>query len=504
MADSGTRKEGGGSGADIVAVLQDAQAHHQAGRLDEAEQAYRQALSQDPKALVAHVNLGVVLHDLGRAEEAAESFHKALAIDSLVAEVHYGLGLALQDLGEAADAAGAFSRAVEINPEYAEALNGLAMALEKQGHPEEAAAAFERAIAAEPGFAEAHNNFGNLHHRQGKLDDAMAAFRRAIDINPDYAEAHRNLSHVLMLAGNLDQGWKEFQWRWRCRDFPSETRPFRQPPWSGEPVDGKKVLVWGEQGIGDEVHFAHMVPDLMDAGGRVVLECEHRLVPLFQRSFPDAVCVATKTPPAAETMADDIDFQVPSGNLGIWLRPDPDSFPVLESYLVADGDRVQALKDQYRDGTGDKLIGIAWISKNPEIGKEKSMALEDWKPLAGIGGIRFVDLQYGDTADERARFERETGATIIHDDHVDQLADMDAFAAQIAAMDMIISVSNTTVHVAGALGVPTWVLLNTLPLCVWMAEGDGSPWYPSIRLFRQTEAGEWADVIGRVAAALEG
>ena len=263
------------------------------------------------------------------------------------------------------------------------------------------------------------------------------------------------------------------------------------------------MLVWGEQGIGDEVHFAAMVPDLIDAGARVVLECERRLAPLFGRSFPEAMCVALENPPAAETMGNDIDFQVPSGNLGAWLRPDLDSFPDRESYLVADENRVAELKDRYRDGTGDRLVGIAWISKNPEIGKDKSMALADWRPLTEIGGIRFVDLQYGDTADERARFERQTGTPIIHDDAIDQMADLDAFAAQVAAMDLVISVSNTTVHLSGALGVPTWVLLNTLPLCVWMAKGEDSPWYPSLRLFRQTKAGEWADVIGRVESELK-
>ena len=514
MANSGSRRErrqqkklakksGGGQAADIGAVLEGALADQQAGRLDEAEQAYRQALSQDPKAFVAHVNLGVVLHDQGRLEDAAESFDNALAINPDVAEVHYGLGLVLQDRDEKADAEAAFRRAVEINPDYSEALNGLAIALEKQGHREQAAATFERALTADPGFAEAHNNLGNLQHRHGNLEEALAAFRRAIEINPEYAEAHRNLSHVLLLAGRLDEGWKEFRWRWRCRDFPSATRPFPQPPWTGEPVDGKTVLVWGEQGVGDEVHFAAMVPDLIDAGAKVVLECEHRLAPLFGRSFPEAKCVALENPPAAETMGDDIYFQVPSGNLGQWLRPDLDSFPDRVSYLVADEDRVAELKDRYRDGTGDRLVGIAWISKNPEIGKDKSMALADWRPLTEIEGIRFVDLQYGDTADERAEFERETRTLIIHDDAIDQMADVDAFAAQVAAMDLVISVSNTTVHLSGALGVPTWVLLNTLPLCVWMAEGEDSPWYPSLRLIRQSEAGEWADVIGRVVVALE-
>ncbi len=234
----------------------------------------------------------MVLHDQGRLEDAAESFDNALAINPDVAEVHYGLGLVLQDRDEKADAEAAFRRAVEINPDYAEVLNGLAIALEKQGHREQAAATFERALTADPGFAEAHNNLGNLQHRHGNLEEALAAFRRAIEINPEYAEAHRNLSHVLLLAGRLDEGWKEF--RWRCRDFPSATRPFPQPPWTSEPVDGKTVLVWGEQGVGDEVHFAAMVPDLIDAGAKVVLECEHRLAPLFGRSACRRGCCSTR------------------------------------------------------------------------------------------------------------------------------------------------------------------------------------------------------------------
>ena len=148
------------------------------------------------------------------------------------------------------------------------------------------------------------------------------------------------------------------------------------------------------------------------------------------------------------------------------------------------------------------MIGIAWVSKNKRIGPQKSMALRELAPLAGIPGLRFIDLQYGDTAEERARFEDETGTAIIHDEDVDQMADLDAFAAQVAAMDLVISVSNTTVHMAGALGVPAWVMLNTVPLPCWLLEGEISPWYPTVRLFRQTEAGEWGDVIGRVAEAL--
>ena len=510
MADSTNRKERrrqrklakkqkpDGAGA----ALRDALAHHQAGRLADAEREYRAALSRDPGTLVAQVNLGVVLRDQGLKEEARDSYRRALSIDPDVAEVHYGLGLVLQELNEGGEAAACFRRAVDIKPDYVEALNGMAIGLEKQGKPAEAIETFERALEIDPGFAEAHNNLGNLHHKVGRPDDAMASFRRAIGINPDYAEAHRNLSQALLMAGRLDEGWRESGWRWKCRDFPSEKRAFPQPLWAGEPLEDKKILVWGEQGVGDEVHFAGMVPDLLDAGAKVVLESDPRLAPLFERSFAGVECVPRETPPRPGTGAGDIDYQTPSGDLGRWLRPDLDSFPGRASYLAADEKLRDELRDRYRKDNDGLLVGIAWISKNPEIGEAKSMQLMDWRPLAGVPGVTFVNLQYGDTRAEREAFEKETGTPVLDDGGIDQLANLDAFAAQVAAMDLVISVSNTTVHFSGALEVPTWVLLNTVPLPVWMLGRDDCPWHPSIRLFRQSQAGVWADVIGRVGKEL--
>ncbi|NQU56254.1 MAG: tetratricopeptide repeat protein [Rhodospirillales bacterium] len=483
-------------------AFEDAAAHHQAGRLAKAEKAYRKAIAINGDFFEAHVNLGVVLQAQEKLEGAEKSFARAIALNDSVPEIHYALGTVLSDLGRAADAAASHQRALDLNPVYVEALNGLAIALEKQGNAEGAVLTFERALDLNPGFAEAQNNLGNLYHRQGQPGDAIAAFRRAIAINPDYAEAHRNLSQALLLGGNLAEGWAEYQWRWRCRDFPSEKRAFPYALWAGEDLDRKTLLVWGEQGVGDEVHFAGQIPDLLDAGANVVVECEQRLVPLFQRSFPDATCVARKTPPDPATQQG-IDFHIPSGDLGRWLRPDMDAFPDRAAYLVAEQDRVRKLKGQYRAGTKDLLIGVAWTSKNPEIGADKSMALSDWKPLASVPGVRFIDLQYGDTAAERTAFEKQTDIAIHRDDGIDQLADLDAFAAQISAMDLVISVSNTTVHFSGALGVPTWVLLNRVPLSCWMQDREDCPWHPSVRLFRQSEAGQWGDVIGRVKDALQ-
>ena len=266
---------------------------------------------------------------------------------------------------------------------------------------------------------------------------------------------------------------------------------------------GKTILVWSEQGVGGEVLYAGMVPDLIESGARVILECEPRQQTLFRRSFAGVQCIAKRNPPDPATRADDIDFQSPIGNLGRWLRPDFASFPNRPSYLTADPAKQTTFRDKYKsaDKGGGFLIGIAWYSKNVMVGGQKSLSLRELAPLAQPG-IALVDLQYGDTAVERDEFAQSTGIELIHDPTVQPMQDLDDFAAQVAAMDLVITISNATAHFAGALGVSTWILLHTVPRSCWFLERDDSPWYPSVRLFRQGHRGDWSDVVELVSAAL--
>jgi len=369
------------------------------------------------------------------------------------------------------------------------------------GQPEAAIEHYREALEVDPNNTPAATVLGSALMQEGDHEGAIAQRRRAVDMDPENAEAHYYLGFSLLLLGLLEEGWTEFEWRWRVEGG-EKKRDFPQPYWEGGNINGKSILVWSEQGVGDEVQFAGMIPDLLSRGADVVLECEPRLVPLFERSFPGVRCLPKQDPPVAEAISGDIDFQVPGAGLGRWLRADFAEFPGRASYLVADTEHRETLQARYREGSDDLLVGVAWHSKNADIGQQKSMTLLDLRPIADVPGVRFIDLQYGDTADERAAFEEETGIRVHRDDSVDQMKDLDAFAAQVAAMDLVVSVSNTTVHIAGALGVPAWVLLHHLPLSVWMLDRDDSPWYPSLRLFRQTEAGQWADVIERVTARL--
>jgi len=380
-------------------------------------------------------------------------------------------------------------------------LNYLGKSLQRTGRLEEAVEKLQQAVALEPDFAEAHTNLGTAQSALGLFADAEASHRKAIEIKADMAEAHYNLGLVLLLMGNMKEGWTEFEWRWRVKSG-EQMRAFPQAPWQGEDVQGKKILVLAEQGVGDEIMFAGQVPDLLERGANVILESEPRLVPLFGRSFPAVQCIPKSDPPNEQAMSPGIDFQIAGGSLGFHLRPDVGSYPGRPSYLLADAEWRDALRQRYLNGGDDLLVGISWVSRNLEIGEAKSMLLGDWRPVVDIPGVTFVDLQYGDTAKERAAFENDTNMHIIHDDAIDQMADLDAFAAQVAAMDLVISVSNTSVHFAGALGVPAWVLLNTSPLSTWLAEGSTSHLYPGHTLLRQKSRGNWADVIAGVGLKL--
>ena len=506
-------------------------------RTDDAIDAYRKAVTAIPGFAPALANLGTALLHKGEAEEAVDCFEgalkdfaddpdvlgglgKALAAvgrpDEAVARLRQArdiapedpavlcnLGTALQAKGDVAEAEAAFEAAVALDPGFVEAHYNLGLARQDQGRLDEATAAYGRALEIDPAYIIAHVNLGTALLDLGKVDDAVSCLRRAIEAAPDHAEAHHNLSLALLLQGKLEEGWAEYEWRLRSEKG-ARHRPFPQAPWVGQPVDAKTVLVWGEQGVGDEVMFAGMVPDLVEAGAHVVLESDPRLVPLFERSFAGIECIGKGDPPTAETRRDGIDFQSPGGNLGRWLRPNLESFPGRQSYLVAEEDRQGRLRENYLSDGESLLVGVAWVSKNKRIGAQKSMTLMELAPLTGIPGVRFIDLQYGDTAEERRQFEDHTGVTVLHDEHVDQMSDLDAFAAQVATMDLVISVSNTTVHMSGSLGVPTWVMLNTVPLPCWLLERDDSPWYPSVRLFRQSVAGDWANVTERIGEALAG
>jgi len=526
---------------DIEKRLNQAVALHQAGKLPKAEQLYQQVLANNPRnsdalhllGVIAHQvgkheisvnlitnaieidsqqveaynNLGIVFKKQGKLEKSVQAHHKAIEIQPDHAEAHYNLGDTYQKQGKLEESIQAYYKAIEIQPNYTEAYNNLGIALKEQGELELAIQAYHKAIEIQPNYAEAHNNLGNAYQEQGELELAIQAYHKAIEIQDDFAEAHNNLGQILLLLGHFRQGWEEYEWRWQCRNFSIGERNFPQPLWNGSNLQGKSILVWTEQGIGDEIMFANLLDSLKKISNHIIVECEIRLVAFFQRSFPEIQFVPRENPPNSRLLNPNIDYQVPIGSLGQWLRPDEDSFNQnRQSYLTTCTDKSEQIKKRYQSLAADSiLIGISWKSTGAKQKQtlSKSTALKDWASILSKQGCCFINLQYGDIEPELEQFQEETSLKIYRDQEIDALQNLDDFAAQVSALDLIVSTSNTTAHIAGALGKRVWTLLPYMPNWRWMLNRNDTLWYPHMRLFRQNTIGDWRDVFQRVALALE-
>jgi hypothetical protein len=448
----------------IPGMLEDAIHHHRAGRLIEAELIYRQILTIDAQHADCLHLLGMIAYQAGRYEDAVEMIRRAIAIHEKGASYHSNLGTVLQ----------------------------------AQGKLDEAAASYLRALALRPNLAEVHTNLGNVLQAQDKLDEAVACHERALVLKPELAEACYNLGLSQLLKGDFLSGWRNFERRWQSKSFVTPMRAYPQPLWSGENLASGRLLIWGEQGVGDEIMFAGLLPDVIRTGNRCVLDCDARLKPLFTRSFPAIDMVSGNNPENDPEL--NISAHLPSGSLPGLFRTSHAAFgATTSSYLIADPVARERLRDRYRDGR--QLVGLAWYTKNRSKGRDRSVDLALFASLFARPDVRWVSLQYGDH-DELENQAVAASAPILIDRSVDQFSNIDHFAAQIAAMDMVVTVDNSTAHLAGALGVPALVLLPFVSDWRWLQAREDSLWYPTLRLFRQPKIDDWQSVMQQVHSAL--
>ena len=468
----------------------------------EAEAAYCRALALKPDYPEACGNLAALLQGGGRLKEAEILFRRTLALDSQSAAAHYNLGGLLLDGGCYAEAEGLLDRALALQPDLADAHNRLGTLYKETGRPAEAEAAYRHALMLQPDSTGAQTNLALLLHETERFAEAEAAYRRVLELDPAHDFAHYNFSLLCLSQKRLQEGWDGYERRWKMKGFNALRHQVSHVLWQGESLSGESMVVWQEQGVGDVILYAGLIPDLLDRGPRLIVECEARLVSLFSRSFPQARVVARSDQVPPSIM--EVHWQSPLGSLCRWLRRRPEDFSWRGPYLVPDADRVAKLRKRYRGSGHGPVIGISWRSSNYKVGTRKSLPLSAWAPLLKRPDVTFVNLQYGDCAEELTQLERDSGVTVLRDETVDALKDLDGFAAQVTAMDLVISTSNSTVHFAGALGVPVWTLLprGDALLWYWFHETEQSLWYPGMRLFRQDHPGDWSMPLARVQAAL--
>jgi len=369
------------------------------------------------------------------------------------------------------------------------------------GYPEEALASFERALELRPDTLVTQTCIAHALRDLGRIDEALAHYDRVLAQQPNFGDALINRCYALLMRGDYAAGWAEYERRFAATGAPMRGFPF--PEWRGEPLAGKRILIYAEQGLGDEIMFASCVPDVLKRAGHVVIESNTRLAPLFMRSFSQAtIHGANKDEDHAWLQAlPRVDFQVAIGSLPLHFRGTCAAFPANSGYLVADDVRIERWRSRLAAAPNRLRVGIAWRGGSLRTRQlMRSLALAHWQSLLTQPDVDFVSLQYGDVSEESAQLRDRHGITLRS--FGAELTAIEELAAAIAALDLIISVDNTVAHLAGALGLPVWILLPFAPEWRYLRSGDTMPWYPSARLFRQSRPREWETVIAETAAAL--
>ncbi len=460
------------------------------GQFDAALKASERALRMLPKFPEALVNKGNALLGLGQAVAAVESYEKALEIAPGHGNALYNLGNALVDLERFADAVDPYRQALALDPGNAEKHFNLANALMKADLLDQCLEPFETALALKPGYVDALCNYASALQALGRSGDAVALMQKALAFQPDSPDLHWNLALAALQNGDYATGWSEYEWRWKTPTFADFRREFGKPEWDGAPLQGRTILIHTEQGFGDNLQFCRFVPMVAAAGGKVVLECRPQLTRLFGSLEGVETCVS---------LGDELpafDVHAPLMSLprvfATTLETVPDTVPYL---VVPDGISTDA---RIAAAAGLK-VGLAWAGSPTRVDNHKrSVGFRELAPLLGVDGVSLFSLQVGDASEQLAGFNEPPAVTDL------SLAfkDFADTAAAVAELDLIISVDTSVLHLAGALGKPCWGLMSQPTGFLWMDERADSPWYPSLRLFRQPKPGDWATVIEAVVAQL--
>ena len=506
--------------------------HHRAGNVQEAEHLYRQILQVQPRHPGVLNHLGIIAHQQGKNDFALDLIRQALAVVPNYPEAYDNLGNVLKSKGLLDQAITAYRSAIVLMPRSAMTRNNLGLALLQGGQLNQAISAFREAIAVDPAYANAHCNLSNALWSNRQLDEALAAartavalnprqaqgfgnlgialrstghfveaivaFRQAISLDPAYPDSHLHLSLLLLMQGDFAEVWDQYEWRWQCHSYAFMRRNFEKPQWDGSPLGTQILLIHTEQGLGDAIQFSRYLTMITQLAGnlgaaQIIFEVQPELVRLFQTFASQCTVVSRGEPLPA------FDLHYPLLSLPRIFKTTLESIPKEMPYLFADHNLVEAWRSKL-DRTDSRMkVGLVWAG-NPhhENDWSRSIPMAHLAPLGTLDKAVFYSLQKSGPDRPADHTFGELKLISLSS----ELHDMADTAAAICSMDLVITVDTSVAHLTGALGRPVWVLLPFVPDWRWLTDREDSPWYSSMRLFRQSVRGDWDSVINRVVAAL--
>lgn len=472
----------------------------EAGEPEAAAEQYRDLLRREPTHAGACNDFGVLLQEMGQAEQARACFEQAVRHSPEAAELRCNLGGALSALERFDEALAQFDEALRIRPDFDDARLLRANALKSSGDFAAALAGYEAVLAGAPDNLAARIDRAIALNWTGDIAGAHAGFDAALALDPASQPARFNRALLLLSEGRFAEAWPDFDLRWKLDDELPRELPL--PLWEGQPLDGRSILVLGEQGLGDMLMFARWLPALARDAGTVTLTAEPRLVPLLARSFPEiSVCPANYR--ATPEVPGDAAFCVAIASLPRFVAPGPGEAGAPSRYIRPDADATARWRARYGELGAGLKVGISWRGGASALDRQRrTIAAADWAPFSDLPGVCFVNLQHAADAAETAAVETALGAPLRRWPDTDARTGFDDFVARVEGLDLVVSATNTTVHVAGALAKPAWCLTPPVPGWCFGLEGPVCRWYPSLRLFRQEPGEPWAAVLARTAEAL--
>ena len=462
------------------------------GQKLEAARFLFEAVKIQPAYFDAVYNLGLVLQELDRISEAVSCYEQALRLNPDSAPAWNNLGVAHHKAGRSAQAVECHRRAIGLEPAVSSHYNNLAYALRGMDRPTEAIQEIQTALQFDPSSWTLKLNLGDALREAGRIDESIAVYEELLQAEPSLAEAHFGRAFSLLVAGDMARGWEEYEWRWCMKDH-AAPREFPQAAWQGGEVKGLRLFVHAEQGAGDCIQMARYLPELARRGARVILECSGSLVRLLRTmEGVEQVIAKGDTLPA-------FDRSCALMSLPRCLKTTVDSIPASVPYLAGPGHTPKLPHVSGAVGS-DLKIGLVWAG-NPSLlnDRHRSIPLEIFQPLLARTKATFYSLQVrqGSASAPNPPESKLVDLSPLIRDYADT-------AALVDQLDLVISVDTSVAHLAGALGRPIWLLLPFAPDWRWLLGRADSPWYPTMRLFRQPQPGDWAAVVRQVESGLAG